>query len=190
MGTQRHAFPHDFCVLDLETTGLMPNRNHILEVGIIKVRNRKIVDTYQSFFRYEKPVRKFISDLTGITSSMVCNAPLPEDVLRDVKGFVGDDWIMGYNTPFDIRFLYDQSLIYLNEPFVNDYVDVMRLVKSFYYLENYKLGTVASSLGLNTSGAHRALFDCEMTLACFNHLYEKMIQKYGSSEAFSRHYSC
>ena len=66
---------NDYCVLDLETTGLSVNYCNIIEVGIIKVKDRKVIDKFQSLVNPEENIDEFIEDLTGITNEMLIDAP-------------------------------------------------------------------------------------------------------------------
>ncbi|MBR5442206.1 MAG: hypothetical protein IKV44_04565, partial [Clostridia bacterium] len=85
------AFPCDYTVLDLETTGLNPKTDLIIEFAAVKVRGGKVVDTFQSLCDPGFPIPPQIEMITGITTEMVRNAPNPRSVLPDFLAFVGDD---------------------------------------------------------------------------------------------------
>lgn len=95
----------DYVVLDLETTGLSPIRDSILEIGAWEVKSGVVVGHYQSFIHqdYIVPV---VSKLTGITLDMVSDARGLNDVLRDFYTWCGDACFLGHNLMnFDYRFL-------------------------------------------------------------------------------------
>lgn len=173
--------PSNFTVIDIETTGLDPNYDEIIEIGAMKVRDNVIVATFESlikpdgYYSYDDDdnetfeyVDAFITELTGITNEMLESAPLIEDVLPKFIDFIGDDVLIGHNVNFDINFLYDSLEDNLQFIFKNDFIDLMRLSRKLYpEFKNHKLKTVAESLKVNTDNNHRALKDCSITLECF-----------------------
>ena len=175
-GKSLNEFPTDFCVLDLETTGLDPSFDEIIEVGIIKVRNNEIVDTYNSLiqpklYRYlddegneiEFYIDDFIVELTGITNEMLKDAPLLKNVFKDIENFIGDDIIVGHNINFDINFLYDFARENGFKEVTNDYWDSMKLARRILRdLKHHRLRDLAEFFDLNYE-EHRALNDCETT---------------------------
>lgn len=174
------AFPEDFCVVDLETTGLMPEWNEIIEIGAIKVIGGKEVERFQTFVKPSEELDPFIVRLTGITDEMLADAPAPEDVLPLFAQFLGDLPIVGYNVGFDVRFL-AEGLGGLD----NDYIDCMRLARKLHPdMEHHRLKDMKALYGLN-SQAHRAIGDCEATAACFALLQEEGKGKFGSLEALA-----
>ena len=176
-GKSLNEFPTDFCVLDLETTGLDPSFDEIIEVGIIKVRNNEVIDTYNSLiqpklYRYlddegnevEFYIDDFIVELTGITNEMLKEAPLLKDVFKDIENFIGDDVIVGHNINFDINFLYDFARENGFKEVNNDYWDSMKLARRILRdLKHHRLKDLAEFFELNYEG-HRSLNDCKITL--------------------------
>ena len=101
-------FPSKYVVLDIETTGLDPSYNKIIELSAIRVVNNAEVDSFSSLVKPINPIDDFITGLTGITNDMVLEAPSIEDVLPQFCEFVGGNVIVGHNVNFDI--LYDNLL--------------------------------------------------------------------------------
>lgn len=172
-GKSLNEFPTDFCVLDLETTGLDPYFDEIIEVGIIKVRNNEIIDTYQSLIKPENTftfegkecyIDEFIEELTGITNEMLEDAPILKDVFNNIENFIGNDIIVGHNINFDINFLYDFARENGFKEVSNDYWDSMKLARRILRdLKHHRLKDLAEFFDLNYEG-HRSLNDCETTL--------------------------
>ena len=102
----------DYCVLDTETTGLSARTDEIIEIGIVKVRDNKIVDRYSQLIKPKKKISRFITDLTGITNEMVKGKPSILEVEDEFLSFIGSDIIIGHNTSFDIRFQSGLSACY------------------------------------------------------------------------------
>lgn len=163
----------DYTVLDIETTGLDPSFDEIIEISALRVRSADVIDTFSSLVKPSEPVSDFITELTGITNEMLDNAPSISDVLPHFIQFIGSDIVVGHNVNFDINFLYDQSVCLGLPPFRNDFVDTMRLArKLFPDLNNHKLDTLSQFFDVPRCISHRATADCEAT----NSIYRQIAQ--------------
>lgn len=161
-------FPPKYVVIDIETTGLDPRFDEIIEVAGIKYDNRLEVGRFQSFVKPQQKISSFITELTGITNEMVAHAPRIKTVLPDFLSFLDDSIIVGHNVHFDINFIYDNAEYLGLSSFTNDFVDTMRISRRLYKdLENHKLSTLVSFLQVGSSVEHRALADCIATYECF-----------------------
>lgn len=158
-------FPENYVVIDIETTGLDPRFDEIIELAGIKYVDGTEVDRFQTLVNAE--VDDFITDLTGITNEMLRDAPKIDEALPSFLSFIENNTVVGHNVNFDINFVYDYAK-YLNLPaFSNDFVDTMRISRKLYKeLENHKLSTLATHLNVQDSVGHRALGDCVVTQAC------------------------
>lgn len=167
-------FIDDYTVIDLETTGLSPRYDEIIEIAAIRVRGGAVSETMQILIKPEYEVDEFISELTGITNEMLTDAPNIKDVLPVIKDFVGNDVLVGHNTSFDVNFLYDVFVKETGYLFCNNYIDTMRLSRILLpELPHHRLKDIAKVLGVSMSNMHRALNDCEVTRACFESLKSK-----------------
>lgn len=165
-------FPNSYVVVDVETTGLDPARDHIIEVAALKIDNGNISDTYSSLINPGSQIDSFITELTGITNQDLCTAPSPDSVFSDFYDFLGDAIIVGHNVHFDINFLYDNFERYLSKPLCNNFVDTMKLSKKYYKkAPSFKLAALADYLDIPVEISHRALDDCNTT----NSLYQKLL---------------
>ena len=82
-------FPESYVVIDVETTGLDPSKDHLIEIAALRVRDGKIEDSFSSLVKPSVEIDSFISDLTGITNEQLKTAPKPEDVLPQFCDFIG-----------------------------------------------------------------------------------------------------
>ena len=163
----------DYVLVDIETTGLSPQTDEIIEIGAIKVKENKIVDQYDSLIRIDYPLNPLITNLTGITNEMLQKGKDSIQVLEEFMEFTGKDIIMGHNVNFDINFIYDKCEIYLDSYLKNDFVDTMRIAKKVIpNCKNYKLGTLAQMFDVDYKNAHRGLKDVEITYEVYNKLKE------------------
>ena len=96
---------NEICVaLDLETTGLDPNVDEIIEIGAIKFKGDTVIDTFHSLVNPYKELSPFIMELTGIGQEQVDEAPPFASISLDLITFLGDHPIVGQNVFFDINF--------------------------------------------------------------------------------------
>ena len=174
------AFPEDYTVLDLETTGLDSSRELIIEYAAVKVREGKVVDTFQTLCDPGFPIPPQIEMITGITTEMVRFSPNPCSVLPDFLDFVGDDFIIGHNVLFDVRFIAASA-----GEFINPYIDTMKLFRKLHpTLPHHRLCDMVDYYGKNNESAHRALSDCFATNDCFDAMKNEIIRSHGSTDDF------
>ncbi|MCY1714043.1 exonuclease domain-containing protein [Caproiciproducens galactitolivorans] len=162
----------DYVVLDLETTGLDPDYDDIIEMAAIKVENKNIVDQFQSLVNPGYEIDDFITDLTGITNEMLKDAPGVKNVLPQFLSFIGDSVIVAHNANFDINFLYDAcGCLKPSMYFKNDFVDTMRLSRRLFVKErHHRLSDLAERFGIKGSVEHRALSDVIKTNQCYDYM--------------------
>lgn len=165
------TLPDNFCLVDVETTGLDPQYDEIIEIGAIRVRSGEMRDRFRMLVKPEEPIDEFIEQLTGITNEMLTEALPLKSVLPVFRTFLGDDIIVGHNINFDINFLYD-GCIALNLPEIsNDFVDTMRIARFVIpELEHHRLKDLCKHYQVENQHAHRAIYDCESTFEVLNHL--------------------
>ena len=167
-------FPEDYCVVDIETTGLSPEDSEIIEVSAVRYRGRKKQEVFSTLVKPSARIPRMITQLTGIDNRMVENAPGIEEAIVNFRSFVGGDIIMGYNVNFDINFLYDALLRCTGEIFDNSFVDVLRFSRiALTHLSSRSQTNVAAYYGISAEGAHRAEIDCDICNACYMKLMQE-----------------
>ena len=168
-----------YCVLDLETTGFSAKTEKITEVGIMKIKDGKVIDTFSSFINPEKPIPERVVEVTNITDDMVKNAETIDKVFPKILEFLGDSVIVAHNAPFDIGFLKQNAKV-LGYEFDYTYVDTLALSrKIFPNLKKHKLGKIAEYLKIKVEVAHRALDDVDTTVKVFNEMM-KILKERGA----------
>jgi DNA polymerase-3 subunit epsilon len=168
-----------FAVIDFETTGLSPQYgDRAIEIGVAITDGRKILDTYESLMNPGISITPLITDITGITQSMVSSAPASQRVMQEVSKFVGELPLVAHNARFDQKF-YNYELKKLNKSFTNLFICTLLVGRRLYpYAENHKLATLANMHKINTSGHHRALADAVMTANLFGRIKQDLEQLY------------
>ena len=158
-----------YAVLDLETDGLNPVHDNIIEIGVVKVGEKQ--ENFQRFIKIEGKLPEEIKKLTRIDDEMLEEKGIPlKRALEEFIDFIGDTRILGYNVAFDIKFL-NSSLEKEGLAKINNKVyDIMQFVKKDnLFLNNYKLETVLKSYSIDEEVPHRAIEDAI--------LEEKLIHK-------------
>lgn len=169
----------NFVAIDIETTGLTPVVDRIVEIGAVKFRNRKVMDTFQDLVDPGIPITPGATAVNGITDDMVRGKPGIEGVLPRFISFMGDAVPIAHNAPFDVGFLsYDISRLDLEVP-DQPILDTCAIPKRvFPGLYSYSLENLSMSLGIRSREFHRALTDSE---ACME-IFLKCIDELGGAD--------
>jgi len=150
---------NEIVVFDLETTGLEYNKNEIIEIGAVKMKNGEIAETFTCFVKPTKPIPEEIVNLTHITDEMVKDAYTIDKVIPDFYKFCDGCVLMAYNIDFDYKFLNFQSTK-LGYKFTNRQVDALYLARlNVAGAKNFQLKNICARLGVSLEGAHRAIND-------------------------------
>ena len=156
-----------FVVVDLETTGGSPADSAITEIGAVKVRGGEVLGEFQTLVNPHLPIPPFIQSLTGITTSMVADAPRIESALPAFLEFAQGAVLVAHNAGFDVGFLKmaarDQGIDWPRHA-VLDTVHLARQLVSRDEARNHKLSTLAALFGATTTPDHRALHDAQATV--------------------------
>ncbi|MCX7918725.1 MAG: exonuclease domain-containing protein [bacterium] len=168
-----------FVVLDTETTGLNPAfGDRIIELGMLKVKNRNIVDRFQSFINPGRPISPSATAINGITDEDVRFAPYFTQIVDQFLVFIADTVLIIHNAQFDLGFLAAQLRLAQKPIPQNPVFDTIRLAKLVYpHLGSYSLGNLATALNITIPHLHRAMNDVEITYQIFDNILTKLIQR-------------
>lgn len=168
----------DYIVLDLETTGLDPTYDNIIEIAAVRIEDGNVVEQFESLINPGYAISGFITDLTGITNDMLADAPNIADVLPWFLSFVGEHIIIAHNANFDVNFLYE-ACRRLPSPanFSNDFIDTMRLSRRLFpQHRHHRLGDLTERFGIEGVIEHRALSDVVKTNQCYVHMKNHAVE--------------
>jgi len=160
-----------FAVLDTETTGLAVEKGgRICEIAISVTRNGQKLEEFSTLLNPQMPMHPDVIAVHGITNDMVKNAPLFKDIIPQLIGILDGCVLVAHNASFDLDFV--RSEMDRAGWKLPDYpvLDTLKLARKNGHFERNNLGVIATSLGINADGAHRALADVRMTekvLYCF-----------------------
>ncbi|MCB9062251.1 MAG: hypothetical protein H6622_12090 [Halobacteriovoraceae bacterium] len=93
-----------WAVIDIETSGIDPSYDTIIDVGFLQFEGTKLVRSYQSLVYREGELSQFIQKLTGISSSILKNAPKWKEVENEVCELYGHT-LLAHNSDFEKSFL-------------------------------------------------------------------------------------
>lgn len=176
LGNKLSSFPDNYCIVDIETTGLSMDCK-ITEIAALKVVDNKVIDKFSSLLfpilhngdDVNNYISQKITSLTGINIEMLLSAPPVEEVLHRFNNFVGNNIVLAHNANFDVTRIYEHYRLLDMRKFDNDYIDTIDCMKSaFPNLEKYSLDYLRKQFKIDTNNAHRALADC---YAC-NEIYQ------------------
>lgn len=168
------SLPGDFVVLDVETTGLKPSQQRIIEVAMIRVSASGAPLRWSSLVNPGRRLPDYIATLTGIDDMTLASEPEFRSLAPTIVEIVEDLPIVAHNAAFDVSFI-NAELVRCGLPrLVNGTIDTLSLADQLApEARRLNLQDVARALGIRPAKAHRAMSDAETTLAVFMALGER-----------------
>ena len=163
-----------YVIMDLETTGLQPSVDAIVEFGAIRVVDGAPQERFSQLVRPAQPLPQTVVELTAITPAMLEREGVPlTQALSAFLDFIGRDPLVGYHLSFDLDFLRAACRRCEKEFPANRCVDLLSLARrKIDGVPNYRLATLAEHFSLPNPAPHRALNDCNLLLALETKLNE------------------
>ncbi|MBR5768327.1 MAG: PHP domain-containing protein, partial [Clostridia bacterium] len=163
----------EFCIFDIETTGLSSHRDRIIEIGAVIFKGGKMTDVFCTYVDPGMPIPENITNLTGIKNSDVEGAPSQREAVGAFLRFAGDRILVAHNALFDVGFIRkaceDNGI-----DFANTYMDTVAMSRYINpELSKHKLDNLAVYFGLGDFNHHRASDDAEMLALIFAAMTEK-----------------
>ncbi|MBU0981767.1 3'-5' exonuclease [Patescibacteria group bacterium] len=158
-----------FIIVDLETTGLVPSLDKIIEIAAVKVVNGQIVEEWDSLVNPGVYVPEEVSNFTGITTEMVAGAPSFLELKDKYFDFMGEKGIfVAHNVDFDREFIMSHLPEDGRENMDLPYLCTIQLARHVHpNLSKYNLGDLAKTFNVELPQAHRALNDAKATAELF-----------------------
>ena len=159
----------DYVVLDVETTGLDPAAERIIEIAALKVEGGIPTGRYETLVDPGKKLPPNITELTGLTTEQVRAGKQYQTMVEETESFVGSLPIIAHNSSFDAKFL-SAAFVYFGRYGDFTHIDTVALAKkAFPEMPNYKLATLIQQLQLSDHPqTHRAMDDVECTQKLFD----------------------
>lgn len=162
----------ELVAIDLETTGLDPAQDEIIEIGAVRIVDGVITDSFSTLVHPGKPIPSVVTVLTGIQNDDLIGAPTFKAIASQLQAFVGDAPLLGHSVTFDTSFLNKQKL-FLNNTRVDTYELASVLLPG---TPRYALSSLTTLFGFDIESAHRALYDAKATAFIFEKLWELALQ--------------
>lgn len=165
-----------YVCIDLETTGLDPKRDRIIEIGAVKVKQGRIAAEWETFVNPGRKLEEHIVELTGIRDEMLASAKKISDLLPVFFTFLEDHVLLGHSILFDFSFL-KKAAVNEKMGFERQGIDTLKIARKYLKdLESRSLGALCRHYDIPHS-AHRALKDARATTALYRKLSEDFFEK-------------
>lgn len=159
-----------YVCFDLETTGLSPETDEIIEIGAVKVIEGKVVERFSRFVKPDAPISPMVESLTGISNAMVAEAGPTDRIIYDFLQFCGEFPVIGHNLMFDYRFTWRYAKKYYME-FDRAGVDTLQIARKVLpELPSRSLENLCLHYGIVNASAHRAYHDALATAKLYQTL--------------------
>ena len=157
----------EFCIVDIETNGSKIDKHQIIEIAAVKVKNRQIVDRFDSLV-HVKEINPHITEITGIKAEDTKDAPQLKEVLKEFRLFLGNAIFVAHDVKFDYTFI-SKSLEKIGlEPLLNRSLCSLALAERTIVSYRYALSYLNDALSLNPNAQHhRAMSDVLTTYGLF-----------------------
>ncbi len=176
-GRSSKTLDGEFVVFDVETTGLSADKDAIIEIGAVKIKNREITDSFGTFVNPGRPIPDNITGLTGIDDAMVADAPAIDKALADFYAFIGEADLVAHNARFDTAFI-KNAAARTGMDYSFACTDTLELARALVTdVKNYKLDTLTKYFDIKLENHHRAADDAAATGEVFLALCDLLAQK-------------
>lgn len=166
----------DYTAIDIETTGLDPKLEKMIEVGAVKVRNGQITDCFESLVQPGRKLSETITKLTGITDETLKDAPEPKEVIPKLLDFLGEDILLGHSIMFDYSFL-KRAAVNLGFVFEKRGIDTLKIARAkLQNLESRRLDFLCDYYKIPHQ-AHRAMEDAKAASILYGKLAEEFYEE-------------
>lgn len=166
-----------YVAFDLETTGLRPACDRILEIGAVRIENGQATGTYETLVCHSLPIPASITELTGITDEMTADAPDLKTAVEGFLAFAQDSVLLGHNVNFDYRFM-KQNVVRLGGKFERSGLDTLAIARvCLPMVQGKSLDRLAAWYGIGQQHHHRALDDARTAAGIYERMREEFAQK-------------
>ena len=165
-----------FIIVDTETTGLKTQGGRILELSAILYENFQPVAAWSTLINPQKAIPAEATRINHITDDMVADAPTLPQVSASFLDFVGLTSLVGYNLPFDLKFLFARGIDLVSQK--RKFYDVLELARRAYKgeLDSFSLSNVADFCNIYPGSVHRSLADCYTTGLIFSDCIDSILE--------------
>ncbi len=162
-----------FVCIDVETTGLNPKTDKIIEIGAVKVVNGVETDTFSTFVNPGRMLEERITELTGIRDEDLEGAPYIQQVLPELLAFLEGQVLLGHRVIFDFSFV-KKAALDAKIPFQATGIDTLQIARKYLPEAEKKNLEYLCEYFQIPHKAHRALDDARATVKLYQILCERL----------------
>ncbi|NCN07653.1 3'-5' exonuclease [Candidatus Falkowbacteria bacterium] len=169
----------EFTVFDVETSGLKPEKDDVLEIAALKLKGQEVINRFEMLAQPTKPIPPEAEKVHGLNEIyLLVNGQGIDVVIKNFLEFIGDSIVVGHNIRgFDWLFIvYYCQRMGLKQP-ENKIIDTLELSRKLLSLPSNTLTNVASYFGFEHKDAHRAMSDVEMNTKIFLKLMDLLLKQ-------------
>lgn len=161
-----------FICFDLETTGLDPVHDRIIEIAIVKFTFDGMIESFESLIDPEKMIPQDSIEIHNITNEMVIGKPKIQELLPDIIKRLSGHIIVGHGIKFDIDFILQACKRYDIPTRIGSakYIDTLRLARLYGQSPTNSLEKLRMHFNIAEEGAHRAMNDVVVNIDVFKYL--------------------
>ena len=160
-----------FVAFDIETTGLDPHLNEIVEIGAVKFDKMGLIARFSSLINPGIPMPKEAEKVNNISDEMLRGKPSLNKVFPDFLFFIQNAVLLAHNAPFDCGFINEKLKKSPDSPFQslpNPIIDTLAFSREMLPgFQSYSLQNLARSLGIQAKNAHRAEDDAALCMELY-----------------------
>ena len=157
---------YEYTIVDLEVNNSKPTQGQAIEIGAVKIKNKKIIDEFSSLI-YADEVPKYVTKVTGINQEMLKNQESQKEILKKFRLFLGDSVFVAHAADFDFFFLAKQFEKENLGELLNRHLCTISLAEKTIKASRYGLKYLKEELNLPEEISHRALGDARTTARVF-----------------------
>lgn len=173
---------NNYVALDLETSGLNPPSDKIIEIGMAKIVDGEITEEYKTLVNPGVHLNARITSLTGISDDMLKGQPYIEDLIEDILQFIGELPLLGHNIIFDYSFL-KKAAVNAKKTFEKEGIDTLKMARRLLpEVEHKNLDYLCAYFHIDAGNSHRAYDDAISA----KQLYEKLYEVKPEDEGFTK----
>lgn len=166
-----------YAIVDIETTHGTPTQGAITEIAVLLSDGQNVTDRFVTLVNPGHPIPPFITGLTGITDTMVAQAPSFNEIAPKLRELLAERIFVAHNVSFDYQFI-RSFLTREGTPYQSPTLCTVRMSrKAFPGYKSYGLGNICESLKIKLNNRHRALGDAEATAILFHKCLEILPEK-------------
>ncbi|MCI8597636.1 MAG: 3'-5' exonuclease [Lachnospiraceae bacterium] len=159
-----------YIALDLETTGLNPSSDRILEIGAVKVVDGQVCGTYETLVNPGIKISSRIEELTGITDAMAARGKDTKEAVKELVEFCQDFPLLGHNILFDYSFV-KRNAVNMSLTFEKEGIDTLKIARALFpEMEHRSLQSMCKYYQIRQENAHRASSDAFAAMELYHRM--------------------